>query len=268
MEINKNKIFGIIGTIIFHLIVLFLLFHFCLSTPLPLPSEEGVEVNVGNSEQGMGIVQKKLVSVKKVIPKAKPKPVVSKNKEEFITQNTEEAPVIKKSVKKKKTKKPVKKTPKKTVEKTPPKPKVNTRALYHGIKKTKGEGETNKAGDQGKLYGKPNAKSHDSTGGAGNGISGSGNGNGISFNLNGRKSVILPKPTYNSMEQGRIVVNIWVNRKGEVTKVIAGARGTNISDLKMWKLVEKAALKAKFSPNPKAPEIQKGTITYNFILIN
>lgn len=268
MDINKNKIFGITGTTILHLIVLFLLFHFCLSTPLPLPSEEGVEVNIGNSDQGMGIIQKKLVKIKTDIPEKRPKAVDSKTKEEFITQDLEEATVIKKSVKKKETKKPIKTTIKKPVKKIPPKPKVNTRALYSANKTNKGEGETNKAGDQGKLYGKPKAKSHISSGGAGDGVSGSGDGSGISFNLSGRRSITLPKPSYNSMEQGRIVVNIWVNRKGEITKVIAGARGTNISDQKMWKLAKSAALKAKFSPNPDAPEIQKGSITYNFIRIN
>ena len=51
---DKNRFYGIIGTISFHVILL-LIFIFCgFTTPLPLPEEQGVEVNLGNSEEGMG----------------------------------------------------------------------------------------------------------------------------------------------------------------------------------------------------------------------
>jgi len=45
---------GIIGTIIFHVIVLLLLIFLGFFTPLPLPGEEGILVNFGNSENGLG----------------------------------------------------------------------------------------------------------------------------------------------------------------------------------------------------------------------
>ncbi len=45
---------GILGTAIFHLIVLLLLIFFGFFTPLPLPGEEGILVNFGDSEQGLG----------------------------------------------------------------------------------------------------------------------------------------------------------------------------------------------------------------------
>ncbi|MCF8228523.1 MAG: energy transducer TonB, partial [Bacteroidales bacterium] len=64
---------------------------------------------------------------------------------------------------------------------------------------------------------------------------------------------------------GKVVVTIWVDRMGRVTKAIAGAKGTTVSDLQLRKLAKDAALRAKFNPDPEAPEIQKGTITYNFI---
>ncbi|MFV0594047.1 MAG: cell envelope integrity protein TolA [Draconibacterium sp.] len=45
---------GLIGTIIFHVIVLLLLIFLGFFTPLPLPGEEGILVNFGNSENGLG----------------------------------------------------------------------------------------------------------------------------------------------------------------------------------------------------------------------
>lgn len=49
---EKNK--GIIGTIVFHTIVLILLILLGFFTPLPLPGEEGILVNFGDTENGFG----------------------------------------------------------------------------------------------------------------------------------------------------------------------------------------------------------------------
>ena len=49
---EKKK--GLVGTIIFHVIVLILLLVLGFFTPLPLPGEEGILVNFGNSENGLG----------------------------------------------------------------------------------------------------------------------------------------------------------------------------------------------------------------------
>lgn len=45
---------GILGTAIFHLVVLVLLLFTGFFTPLPLPGEEGILVNFGTSDQGLG----------------------------------------------------------------------------------------------------------------------------------------------------------------------------------------------------------------------
>ena len=42
---------GIIGTIVFHIVVLLMLIFMGFFTPLPLPGEEGILVNFGDSEQ-------------------------------------------------------------------------------------------------------------------------------------------------------------------------------------------------------------------------
>jgi hypothetical protein len=95
-----------------------------------------------------------------------------------------------------------------------------------------------------------------------------GTGNGISYSLGGRGSLNLHKPSYDSREQGKVVVTIKVDRQGAVISAVPGAKGTNVSDQKLWNLAKDAALRSKFSPDSNAPEFQVGTITYNFIRQN
>jgi len=53
-EYYSEKRKGLIGTIVFHTIVLLLLIFLGFFTPLPLPGEEGILVNFGDSETGLG----------------------------------------------------------------------------------------------------------------------------------------------------------------------------------------------------------------------
>jgi len=78
-----------------------------LRTPLPLPGEEGVEVNLGWDDRGYGQVQSDApppksepvpVQEKVVQPPAEPEPQITE--EEIITQDTEEAPVMRRNYRK------------------------------------------------------------------------------------------------------------------------------------------------------------------------
>lgn len=57
MEYIKEHKRGIIGTAIFHIIVLLILLFLGFFTPLPLPGEEGILVNFGTSENGFGDIE-------------------------------------------------------------------------------------------------------------------------------------------------------------------------------------------------------------------
>lgn len=76
----------------------------------------------------------------------------------------------------------------------------------------------------------------------------------------------LPKPEYSSNQEGTVVVDIWVDQYGNVTKAIAGGTGTTLTDKSVWKKATLAALKAHFNMAADAPVLQQGTITYNFKL--
>lgn len=109
MEYIKEHKRGIIGTVIFHIIVLLILLFLGFFTPLPLPGEEGILVNFGTSENGFGSVEpspvksqpapvrqeEKEVPAPAAVtspPKQLPKPTVAK--EVAMTQDYEETAAI------------------------------------------------------------------------------------------------------------------------------------------------------------------------------
>jgi len=253
---RKGRTWALIGTLLFHGMLVILLFWLALRTPLPLPGEEGVEVNLGSSDDGMGDIQPEEAALLKST--ATPSQA-SSAEDEMITEDTEEAPALEKT-----NKKSVKQntaTTKPAREPEPVKqPQVNTKALFKGKsdKNTQGgsQGITGKPGDQGKETGTPDGAGYTGLGGKGSGIS---------YDLGGRGAKNLPKPAYNSDEQGFIVVTIFVNKEGRVTRARAGAKGTTISDQQLWTQAENAALRAVFTANPEAAEEQKGTIKYTFL---
>ncbi len=57
MSYFKKHKKGIIGTIVYHIVLLVILILFGSFTPLPLPGEEGILVNFGTSEQGFGEIE-------------------------------------------------------------------------------------------------------------------------------------------------------------------------------------------------------------------
>ncbi|MBF8984751.1 energy transducer TonB [Lentimicrobium sp. S6] len=285
MSEKKDRIRAIIGAIIFHTLLLIVLIFLGLSTPLPLPEEEGVEVNLGFSDVGSGNQQRQLPIEQPKAPTPVPvQETAAQEEEEIVDQISDEAPAIQEKPAEK-PEKPKQEEPKEIPEDKPevveekvvekpvdvpekiepepePEPVVDPRLMYTGKKSKTGdssEGPEQEAGDKGKVTGDPNSSGYDGLGGQGNGIS---------FNLGNRKAKSLPKPNYDSDDQGKVVVSIWVNKMGEVTRAEVMQKGTNVTDIKLRNMARQAALKAKFTPDVDAAEVQKGSITYNFIKLN
>jgi len=276
---DKDKRKGIIGTVVVHIILLVCLFFFALRTPLPLPGEEGVEVNLGYDETGFGDIQSETPPpIQEEAPPPKRVVYDTPEDEEFVKQNIEEAPAIEeKKLIKEPIKEPVKevvKEPVKEVVKAPveekavekpveePKPVVNTKALYPGTSKTSSsgtsQGNTEGAGDMGKPTGYKDSDNYDGQGGSGNGIS---------YSLGGRGAKFIEKPTASFNEVGTVVVSIWVNREGIVVRAQVNPKGTTIVDAGMKKTAVDAAKNSTFVSDPSAAELQTGTITYKFVLL-
>lgn len=256
-------------TVVFHgLLFLFLLFTI-FHTPIPpypmVGGGSGLEVNLGNTEEGMGDNNSE-----ELIP-ITTQNLTEQNDDNVITQDVEEAVAIKSTDKEKK---------KENVQVKINDPVINPMALY---KKKSGDGTTSTSGNQGKETGDINSKGYTGDGGSGGGVggghgtgSGPGDGDGIgpgknrgvSYSIKDRTARSIPKPAYNSKVEGIVVVDIWVDKQGNVTKAVSGARGTTTTNQNLWKISTEAAKRATFSTKANAPEEQKGTISYNFVNLN
>lgn len=257
---KKDKTIAAVGTIVIHALVLLVLFLMAFRTPLPLPGEEGVEVDLGLYNQGMGQVQPEQPAIPEQSTPPKPQEdETSKSKDEIVTQDTEEAP----SIQKEKEKEPKKEQQVKPKEKPEepvetPQQTVNPKALFKGKDKAQdggSEGITGQPGDQGNPNGLAGVKKYDGQGGKGNGPG---------YDLGGRGAKTLQRPPKDFPEEGHIVVEIWVDREGNVIRTAIG-KGTDITNSEMRRTAMEAARRSKFIPDPTAPEEQKGTITYTFV---
>lgn len=265
----SNKSRSIVLSVLIHTILIVLLLLFGFRTPLPLPDEEGILINFGTSDQGTGFSEPRPAQV------TKPQEQVSepdKTEEAPLTQDMEEAP----SLPKPKPEKPKPKTEKpketqttennqqeqqKPVEVEKPQ-EVIQKALFPGKKpdgSTTGEGETGKPGNQGDPSGSPDSPSH-------TGSTTGGGGDGVNFSLSGRSALKLPPPEYPKQKSGTVVVQVTVDRNGNVTHAVPGVKGSTTLDTDLIKAAEKAARMAKFDVSPNAPASQTGTITYIFKL--
>jgi hypothetical protein len=121
------------------------------------------------------------------------------------------------------------------------------------------EGEAGRKGNQGVQTGSVDSKNR----GEGSGLGNSGN---ISYDLGGRGFQSLPKPNYDYQGEGKVVVEVSVDRSGKVIQAKPGFTGSTTLDEYLLKVAKEAALKARFEAKSNAPAVQKGTITYNFVL--
>jgi len=253
---KKSKRKGIIGTILFHALLMVAFLFMGLKYQDPPPAEEGISINFGFSEQGLGEVEPESTAELTEIVEEEIIEQQIESTEEIVTQSLVETPVVEKTEKKKTIIK--KEEPKEEVIEEK-KPEVNKKALYPGSKKTKTTSEGNKKGNgnQGSIDGDPNSEVYEG-GGIGK--------NGTAYQLGGRKVEFKAKPIYNLQVEGKVVVIITVDRLGNVINAIPGAKGSTTLNKQLLQRAKTAALKTKFDPKQTAPTNQQGNIVYLFSL--
>lgn len=250
MAKNKGKKKALMGTIMFHLLLLLCFIFMGLKYQNPPPAEEGIAINFGFDDFGSGDTEPSISepTETKVVP--------VESTDDISTQDVEEVSVVKEKPKETTIK------PTETTEVTEDKKEekvVNTKALYPGKKENNStsQGVSSGDGNQGSENGNPDANSY--TGG-GNGY------DGIAFNLGGRTISEVKKPIYDSQAQGKVVVTIRVNQNGKVISANPGAKGSTTTNAYLYSKAKEAALKTTFKPKADAPNVQIGTIIYHFKL--
>jgi colicin import membrane protein len=270
MEKNKK---GIIGTTIFHVVVALIVIFLGFSTPLPLPGEEGIIITFGTDDEGFGFTQPSRQQVTPPAPRPRPVPQTETDVP-LVTQDIEEAPSLPQPrteparqpepvtpVQVPRTE-PVEAPVQQEVAEAVPERRPNPNALFQGRTASgdtgTSEGVTTGPGNQGRETGAP--ESTHRTGGD------TGSPDGISYSLAGRNPLSLPLPAYTQQVEGVVVVEVTVNRNGDVTNAIPGVRGSTTMNEHLLNNARRAAERAKFNVRPDAAAFQKGTITYHFRL--
>jgi colicin import membrane protein len=283
---EKGK--GLAGTAFIHGVVFAVLLIVGFTAPKPPEKELGIMVNFGTDETGSGLIEPSPPASNEETAAAQPvKANVTPVKEDALqTQNFDkEAPAVKKvdpeAEKKKKeaieaerikreqieaerVKKVQEDAEKKKVAEEEKRISDITNRTKNALANSKNsgtnstsEGITGGQGNQGDPRGSVDSKVRGVGGGTGN--------EGISYDLAGRNFQLLPPPIYDYQGEGKVVVEITVDRMGKVTQANPGAKGSTTLDEYLLRVAKEAALKAKFDPKPDAPQ-QKGTIVYNFKL--
>jgi TonB family protein len=251
---DKHKLYGILATIAFHAIAVVLLFNLCFRTPLPLPGEAGVEVNLGMYAEA--ISQQDDMTTSQQVEETTNQQVeesTSEDVEEEILSEDENIP----SIEEVEETEEVEEIVEEVVEE---KPVVNQRALFQVNKKkqeTPSEGSSNDVvGEQGSPNGLKDIERYVGHGGSGDGPS---------YDLGGRGAKSISSPSKDISEEATIVVDIWVDKEGRVQRAEIG-KGTTTTNSDMRASALQAARNSVFVKDDKAADLQKGTITYNFII--
>ncbi|MBA4167206.1 MAG: hypothetical protein H0X41_06650 [Chitinophagaceae bacterium] len=282
-ESQKNvKASGYTALVCALILCILLFVKWTLPSIPPPPDEEGIEVNLGNSDFGSGKDQPFLpgksapVNKEAYTPPKQVKAPIEDVKDFETNDKDPDAPVIKKPAI---TKPNAAKIPDKEIVKSkpvrnpqpvteppapaPPRPK----AVFRGVngtgtggneadnyKKGGSEGIAGGRGDQGAPGGNPESDNY----------KGGGSGNGITIKgLKGRRIVRLPSFEDNFNENVTVSVDIKVDGNGNVIEARYQPKGTNTGDPDLIAIALKKAKQVKFNPGS---DESTGTLQFNFKL--
>ena len=277
MKFEKNYIIALIGSIIFHLAILLFLYFTVLKTIVP-EEDSGIMVNFGNINLAAGQFESRGEPTSSDMTAAPPpQPAPPTPREEMITQDMEESVSLTNKKKEEERKKKEKKEQEEVRRREAEQRKAEAERKKQADEQRRKEQAIRDrvAGAFGSTGGSESSSQGDAASGSGNqgspfGNSDSGANEGVggigSFNLNGRSIGAggLPRPAYTIQEEGRIVINITVDPRGNVIMAEIG-KGTNIDHATMRKSALEAARKAKFN-SIQGTNNQSGTITYRYSL--
>lgn len=257
-------------------IVLLLVFLFLLYADIPLPvpvEDEGIEIAFGNEDDGGGMpdmapIDPQPQAAQNPAPAAPSRPsdndlmvqddeallALAKQREEDAKRKAEEQLLIQQQREQEARLEAERQAKEKALAE---KKAREQEAVARANQAMAGFGQTQSAiGANGSSTSTTNA-----SGVKGNPVGkGFGSMNSNTWTLHGRDCKVLPKPSQDFNQAGRVVVNIMVNENGDVLTASVGD-GTNISDRKTQQLALDAARRAKFTKGDKP---QRGSIVYTF----
>jgi hypothetical protein len=251
---KKDRNRALATTLSVHTVLLIFFFFFGLTYQDP-PPEYGIPVSFGNSLDGAGDD-----AAAPEGSEAQSAAAAESAESDVVTQDLVDAPSVS-SEKAKEDKKSEVKPEAKPVAEAPKASKELSNRLNSKFGRTggtagatgSGQGSTSGGGDQGA----PNGS------GDGNGTGGSGNSG--NYQLGNRSALERPKPDYDCEGEGIVVVRVYVDRSGKVTRADGqGQKGSTTSEECLIRRAQEAALKTRWQGDPSALELQVGSIRYSF----
>jgi TonB family protein len=281
-EENKNKLIsGVISLALFALLFLFLFLYIIITPNPPFPLAAGggggTEINFGTYNEGTGQIENNGIGdATSVIENTELTAQISnpESNESILTSENGEiidAPDVNPKIENHTTVI----TPTKPSETLKPKEKTMAEKIAENALKNKGnngggDGNSGHAGNEGSPDGNPKTHGTGGVGGGDGGGNGPGHGpgsgpgaGGYGFSLAGRSVVKPPQLPKDTKEEGKVVVEITVDKNGTVIKAEANGRGTNTNSSMLKTLARQAAFATKFTVSGQEGE-QKGTITIVF----
>ena len=253
---KKDRNRALATTLSVHTVLLIFFFFYGLTYQDP-PPEYGIPVSFGNSLDGAGDDAAAPEGSQEQSAAA-----AESSESEVVTQELVDAPSV--SSEKSKTKEDKKSEVKpeaKPVAEAPKPSKELSNRLNSKFGRTggtagatgSGQGSTSGGGDQGS----PN--------GSGDGSGTGGSGNSGNYQLGTRSALERPKPRYDCEGEGIVVVKVYVDRSGTVTRADGqGQKGSTTSEECLIRRAQEAALKTRWQGDPSALELQVGSIRYSF----
>jgi len=266
------------------LIIVFFFTRWTLPQIAPPAPEEGIEVNLGNSDQGLGDVAPQIpgepaaAQEEEYSPPAQSQPAPTQEENIQGDENeADDAPIVNKNpkpvVKPANTNTPTVATPKPNTQPianptpAPPHPKAiykggtsngtggNGADSYNGVRN---QGIAGGRGDQGSPNGNPNSDSY-----KGNASSGR-SGVSIRSGLGGRRFTRLPSFQDEFNENAKVAVDIRVDKNGNVVSAVVNPRGTTTTNGNIRAIATRKAMQLKL--NAGDDDDQTGTILFDFKL--
>jgi colicin import membrane protein len=264
---------ALITMLIMALLFIFLLLYKIITPnpPFPLSADGGEEINFGIYNEGTGNVEGPGIGDATSVVVDKSSSAKSEKSDEPEEDfKTGEAVLEKKDNNPKIKNNETVITPSKTKEEIQKEEEeAAAKNLLNAYTKNKnkaqggGDGNSGNAGNEGSPDGNPDTHGQGGTGnnpdfkGHGNGTRGSG------FSLSGRKIVVPPPKVSDGKEEGIVVVDITVDKQGNVTDANPNGKGTTTSSGVLKSKARQAALQAKFSSSDKF-DVQRGSIVFKF----
>ena len=267
---DKNKRRAAIITLILHIVLVVLFFIFGLTEPRPLPQDAGASVEFGWEQEAGGPTITETPSTQQ--PKPQPTTPQQQPQEETVeeTATEESSDIAVPDEKQEEESEPEEteqeqQTQETTQQEEPKEEEPEEQQVSDKLNDALNQAwESDGEGDgQGDSQGSGNQGNPDGT--DGKGVLGGGSG---SWQLSGRSML----PGYGTKirdteEEGVVVLNIWVDRSGNVTRVAPNLKESTTTSQYLFNLAKNDVLSNfRFNSDPSANVEQRGKVRYIFEL--